>query len=168
MYIQYYFVSVSGVQPRNQTITYFTKHSLSHFQNSTDTIRSYYNIIDYIPCAVVYISITILYSCCLLSQKGLYYHNIYVCQSYFTKEVSVKPPPKVTQVVRSLQFAVADNQVLSSGPRFYLTSHVFICTPTVAKHMDFHSNPVCSIMADCCLFRIQTMMKFYDCEVGKL
>ena len=54
VYIQYYFVVVSGVQHSGYIITCFTKYSSQYLQYSPGTIPNYYNTTDYIFYTVPY------------------------------------------------------------------------------------------------------------------
>ena len=55
-----YFVLDSGVQYSGQAITYFKKWSLWCIQYPLSTRQNYYNIIDYIHYAVLYVPVIIL------------------------------------------------------------------------------------------------------------
>lgn len=60
VYIQCYFVLISGVQRSVQTIVYFAKCFPQYFQSPPGTIHGYSNIIDSTPRAVLDIPAMIL------------------------------------------------------------------------------------------------------------
>ena len=56
----YYSVLVSAVQHSGSTITYFTKCFSWYFQSPPGPVYAYYDIIDSISYALLYIPVTIL------------------------------------------------------------------------------------------------------------